>query len=169
MIQYKNMFYKIGQDECPLSPNDMWENIFLVYDHRDFYVEIPGFDAKEIYQNLEEYEKDYKIFPVYAYIHSGVKLSITNDKYPFNDRWDVSFKGFILIDKTNKNFEEDVNIFIKQWNQYLEGDVWYLRIYTKTTCKEYGNNHYELVEDFGSNYGYEKTEELAKNIIENYG
>ena len=168
MIQYKNMFYEIEQDQIPTNPNDIWEDIFLVYDHRDFYVEIPGFSAEEIYQNLEEYEKDYKIFPVYAYIHSGIKLSIHNDKYPFNDRWDVSFNGFVLIDKTNKNLEENVDVFIKQWNQYLEGDVWCIKIYTKTTCKECRNDKYELVEDFKDIYEYEEAEKLTKRIIELY-
>lgn len=168
MIQYKDMFYEVQQEQNPVNPNDMWEDIFLVYDHRNFYVEVPGFDAKEVYQNLEKYEKNYKIFPVYAYIHSGVKLSIVNDVYPFNDRWDVSFKGFVLIDIKNKDLEALVDVFIKEWNQYLEGDVWCLKIYTKTTCKECGSNHYELVEDFGHVYGYREVEKLAKNIIEEY-
>ena len=172
-IPYKGCTIKVFQDDSCESPND-WGNtdVFLVYDHRSFYVERKGFDPETInrycvlksaqakadpddpeYQNIKgelEEELDslsefdgYYIFPVYAYIHSGVALSLGRNTYPFTDPWDTSMRGFALISKTEidyelnrkrikehegKTNEEMVQSFaeglIEEWNDYLSGNVY---------------------------------------------
>ena len=49
-IYYKGYKIKIRQDEDSESPND-WgdENLFLVYDHRQFTVKREGFNVESIY------------------------------------------------------------------------------------------------------------------------
>jgi adenine specific DNA methylase Mod len=96
-IDYKGYRIKIRQDDSCESPND-WgnEDLFLVYDHRQFYVERKGFGLRSIYEFLHTDEKElweghkyhnYWIFPVDAYIHSGVHISLANTKdYP-DRRW----------------------------------------------------------------------------------
>jgi len=120
--------------------------MFIVYDHRDFFVECKGFDPQNIWQEIQDTEKyeynDHIVFPVYAYIHSGVALSLGNQAYPFNDRWDVSMKGFLLYKKgsidmdmqrksrpelKDKTDNEIIKHFakglIETWNEYLSGQV----------------------------------------------
>lgn len=140
----------IKQDENADSPND-WGNddIFLVYDHRQFNIEREGFEPKNIYQYLidninkeenTEYD-DYVIFNVNAYIHSGVSLSLNYPASSSND-FDTSTTGFILINKdafkesTDKLKEEEVEMFyielaeglIQEWNTYLIGNIYKFRL-----------------------------------------
>ncbi len=188
-IDYKGHKIEIIQDEDAESP-DVWgnEDLFLVYDHRDFNVERKGIIPREIHQYLtyppkpkkekfgfienntfngepseftleggkeayeealEEWENnkdfsdysDYFIFPVDAYIHSGVNLSLANTvNYP-DRRWDVSTTGYVLVKKDilkdSSKHEEDLTeeeankyaeSLIKEWNQYLSGDVYGYKI-----------------------------------------
>ena len=132
-IQHKGYEIETFYDEDAQSPNE-WgnEDAFLVYDHRDFFVERKGFNPDDIFENLQSGKKLYKgyfVFPVFAYIHSGVALSLGKNEYPFNDRWDVSFKGFALIKKekgqgTNKKAYEIAKGIVEEWNTYLSGQVY---------------------------------------------
>jgi hypothetical protein len=165
-------------DNCD-SPDD-WRNddLFLVYDHRQFDVKREGFNPRKIYDYLmypnkpdftslvdkaillgvedpEEYANneikewennrsdeydDYWIFPVAAYIHSGVSLSLTNSFE--RQGFDTSVSGFILAQKTveGKTFKinrtkEECKIgaegLIETWNTYLSGDVYGFRLLKK--------------------------------------
>jgi hypothetical protein len=168
-INYKGYSIRIIQDENFDSP-DNWGNtdLFLVYDHRDFCIQRKGFNPEEIneylnilnalnasfievdYLNelnerkseLSKYD-NYHIFPVYAYIHSGIALSLGKNQYPFDCRWDTSMRGYILYEKNsvdiplnkehNKELEnktdEEIyyhfaNGLIETWNDYLSGNVY---------------------------------------------
>ena len=100
-IKYKGFKIKTYYDEDPMSPQEMGDDseVCLVYDHRDFCVRVKGFDPDDIFETFQTKNiyQGFWIFPVYAYIHSGVALSLGRSGYPFNDRWDVSFKGFALV------------------------------------------------------------------------
>lgn len=145
-IEYKDCKINIYQDEHCESPND-WEDedVFLVYDHRDFTVKRDRFYPEEIQRNIvkkareynidNSYLEEYYIFPVSAYIHSGISLSLSNEEYPFTSIWDTSMKGFVLVLKNCKEDTFDINVneeeakdkaenLIKTWNQYLSGDVY---------------------------------------------
>ena len=97
------------RDEIVDSP-DEWgnEDVFLVHYHRDFEIKrdtlITEDDARNIYQGKKiPQEKDYWIFPVDAYIHSGVSLSLAGGfrgRLPEgHERFDVSSVGLILVSK----------------------------------------------------------------------
>jgi len=128
-VKYKDYLITIKDDDAE-SPNAwMDENRILVYDHRQFTVDRKGFEPMEIFQAMMEpaLYKGYHVFPLYAYIHSGVSLSLTYN----GDRWDTSMKGFILI----KDGEEGVTSreealkpaedLVELWNSYLEGSYWF--------------------------------------------
>ena len=122
------------RDDNAESPNS-WgdDNVILVHYHRDFEVThnkiITKDDIRNWYQGTKiPQQKDYHIFAVSAYIHSGISLSLTNDTYPFNDRWDVSHVGAILLAKsefkTRKKAYKYAEGHIETWNQCLSGDVY---------------------------------------------
>lgn len=131
---YKGHTIKIFRDEYAEGPNE-WlnEDLFLVYDHRDFCVERKGYDPEQIFEHIKttgrNFYEGYHVFTVYAYIHSGVSLSLGKDSYPFTCKWDTSFRGFILVKRekgwsyTKKKAFEAAQGLIETWNIYLYGDV----------------------------------------------
>jgi len=81
-----------------------------------------------------DFEKEYYVFPVIAYIHSGVVLSLKANQYPFNDRFDSCCNGFVLLKRSEFNEGKSYQVaesLIKEWNQYLSGDVWYYILFKK--------------------------------------
>jgi hypothetical protein len=76
--------------------------------------------------------KGFFVFPLYAYIHSGVALSVDNHNFPYA-RWDVSMCGWVLIKKeagsyTRKKALEAAKGLTESWNQYLSGEVYGYKI-----------------------------------------
>jgi hypothetical protein len=137
---------------------DGWgdEGVFLVGFHRQFSVERDGIKSPEdvvwywpkerIVQHLIEDEgydpadaKDeaesghipgYEVFPLQAYIHSGVSLSLGSFSCP----WDSGHVGWVLV-KLSEVGEGTTDAgrvtarvcaegLVETWNQYLSGDVW---------------------------------------------
>lgn len=136
-IQYKGYEIEIKQDEDYENP-DAWKNndAFLVYDHRDFYVQRDGFDSLTIFEESWSQNKatygGYFVFGVDAYIHSGVSLALRGsiEAHRFPDRrWDVSFKGFALVERqkgtwTKEKAREVATGLIEEWNECLSGNVY---------------------------------------------
>ena len=174
MKYYKNYAYSIKSDDYAEKHDIYSDDLFLVYDHRDFCVERKEFYPPEINDYLNgdtDYDfSNFWIFPVYAYIHSVVSLSLSHN----GDRWDTSMRGYVLV---NKNIREDFNEelaknyaedLIKEWNMYLSGDVYELKIYKLNICNHCGHNEEEEVEFMSGIYGYDEAEQLAKEYINNY-
>jgi len=133
-IEYKGYEIETFYDQDAMSPNE-WDNedVFIVHDHRQFDVRREGFNPNNLFENMQENKKlydGYWIFPLYAYIHSGVSLSLGRNAYPFNDRWDVSFSGFVLVKRQkNWSWKEDQAYKIAEskvdlWNLYLSEQVY---------------------------------------------
>ena len=164
----------VTPDDNADSPND-WDNdeCFLVYDHRDFCIKRKGFDPEDINNNdLTNSYDNYYIFPVYAYIHSGVRLSLSRG----NDRFDTSMKGFILVKKDQLiswTLEEKPHVCTKEdslkmaqnlietWNQYLSGDVYRYETIEEITCKDCGHITTNTIDCYGGFYG----DDIATNGI----
>ena len=158
-INYKGHNIDICYDEEPMSP-DEWSNedCFLVYDHSDFYVEKKGFDPQEIWDHIQETKKwfydGYYVFPVYAYVHSGVTLSMAKSGYPFTCGWDTSMKGFALVKRTKgwtwtRNEAEKVaKSVVEEWDDYCTGQVYGYSIddYKESCWGYYGDTNY-CIED----------------------
>ena len=174
MKYYKNYAYSIKSDDFAENPDIYSDDLFLVYDHRDFCVERKEFYPPEINDYLNgdtDYDfSNFWIFPVYAYIHSGVSLSLSHN----GDKWDTSMRGYVLVNKNiredfseelAKNYAEDL---IKEWNMYLSGDVYELRIYKISECNHCGHKEEEEIDYMYGIYGYDEAEQLAKEYINNY-
>lgn len=129
-LQIGDYTIKIMQDVDADSP-DTWgdDDVFLVYDHRQFYVERKGFEPKDIAEYGKSMYNGYHVFPVYAYIHSGVALSVGDHNFP-DARWDVSMSGFMLVHKQKGwSWRRDKALKIAEaecetWNEYLQGNVY---------------------------------------------
>ena len=140
-IEYKGYKIRILIDDDPESPNE-WgdDSTFLVYDHRQFMVKRDGFEPRDIWEyfNGEDasmgflYE-DYYIFPVEAYIHSGVKLSLY--EADLTCRFDSSVTGFVLVKSkiesmagikfiTESMAKKRAESLLEIWNQYLSGEIY---------------------------------------------
>lgn len=149
-IEYKGYTIEIEQDVYAENPNSMGDDSlhFLVYEHSQFHVDNGDTTARKVFECLNEGNKtfmhkphwrdteiEYHVFPVYAYIHSGVALSLGRDSYPFNDRWDVSTTGFLLIAKEQWPEEDEAfkcgEAVIEEWNHYLCGNTWCVKITDK--------------------------------------
>ena len=138
----------ITQDENPDSPDVQaslsWadDKIFLVHYHRDFWVDRPSLVSKDeiadwYHRQAGEAECDpesdlidnrYYIFPVAAYIHSGVYLSLGHSFRHDPGGWDTSHVGAVLASKHEFPSEEEAckaaESLIESWNTYLSGDVY---------------------------------------------
>lgn len=201
---------KLELDDYCESP-DTWgdDNVFLVYDHRQFYVKRNGFEPEKIfeylqlqkkflqdnfkhiksladfkewteetdeyiqYRKLHEYYNDYFIFPTFAYVHSGVSLSLGSGSYPFNCQFDTSMSGFVLISKEetdDKNKARELaEGLVKTWNTYLEGDIWSMSIELQTV--NIANDiviNIEHLDSCGGYYGIEHAKEDMINRINHY-
>jgi hypothetical protein len=123
------LFVALKQDCDPISPSEHADkHAFLVYGHRQFDVDGPnGEEALEVHRTKAEWEKTHHVWPVYAYIHSGVRLRLNTDA-GFPDRqWDVSMCGYCLVTRDKSEVPEPLEYaegMIEEWNQYLSGDVW---------------------------------------------
>lgn len=125
------MKIRIEQDEDARSPSEDADNdIFLVANHSQFYVPEPGEKRVPDYADelIDRYRKTHWVFPIEAYIHSGVVLAFSREGNFPDRRWDVSQLGFIFVAKKvwrlSKSARKAAEALIEEWNQYLSGDVW---------------------------------------------
>ncbi len=125
----------VETDEDPQSPRENGDTgLFLVANHRQFYVPPPGMkhcptDPKEV---VDMYKGKYWRFNLEAYIHSGVRLALSGEGNFPDRQWDVSQLGFVFAAKSewrlSKSARKAALVLIEEWNHYLSGDVWYIRI-----------------------------------------
>lgn len=120
----------IKQDEHAESPSS-WtdENLFLIADHRQFYVQVPGQKGKlDVQAEIDARKATHWVFLLEAYIHSGVCLALNGEGNFCDRQWDVSLVGAVFASKKewrlHKSARKAVLQHIETWNQYLSGDVW---------------------------------------------
>lgn len=175
-INYRGIDINIFQDEDYESPSE-WDNddCFVVYDHRNFCVERKGFDPGEIFEHTQRTKRlfydGYYVFPLFAYIHSGVSLSLGKTRYPFTDPWDTSFKGFVLVKRQKGwSYLKDKAIKIAQsvvdeWNDCLSGNVYGYDCGFDSCWGFYGDyNKSGLIEQAKSVVDYELKTRLTTRI-----
>ena len=128
-ISYNGYNIDIYPDSDPgMSPED-WtdQELFIISDHSDCYIGMNRDIDIHDQDQLEELKKEYFIYPLYAYIHSGVSLSINNEIYPFNDRWDSGQIGLAFCKKDINADPDPIKLLqglITEWNYYLSGAVY---------------------------------------------
>lgn len=146
--EYKGFTIELEPDQDPISPEE-WndDGLVLLHYHRNFtmypdsgdfprtgqqYVEWLG---REHYE-LDEDEREWFVFPLESYIHSGVVLAFENRGNFPDRRWDVSRCGSIVMKRswykelgTKQTPEQVAEGHLKVWNQHLEGDVWGYKVF----------------------------------------
>lgn len=170
-----NRILEIYLDEYAENPRD-WNNLgTIVYYHKDY---ILG-DQKMSYEDMEYYIKtQFLAIPIYAYEHGQISIKAipgNNPTYPFNDRWDSYFVGFICMSKAKiiqeygslddltpivQNLINEVQTF----NDYLNGNCYRYEIKEPHKC-DLGENHYELIDSCSGFIG--DYEDILKEWNEN--
>lgn len=162
-FKHAGVSVKIVQDEDASNPQEEHDKgLFLVASHRDFYVPEPG--EKRCRETFNEYVRDYErthwIFPIEAYIHSGVRLAMSHTGNFPDRQWDVSQVGAIFAAKSewrlSKSARKAAEGYMEAWNQYLSGDVWGYIIGEETPFEE----------SCWGFYGLDYCEQEAKSIAE---
>jgi hypothetical protein len=176
---------KIIQDNDPYSPreNDNLGKMVCFhgrynlgdkhdYDHRDY----SGWEEQR--EAISKNEDVCVILPLYLYDHSGITISTS----PFSCPWDSGQVGWILVSKkkvreeygvkriNQKLVEKVTGILeaeVKEYDQYLTGDVYGYEIYELKTCSE-GHEHEEFVDSCWGFYGEEYCMTEAMGIVQYY-
>jgi hypothetical protein len=166
-------------DTNPQSPEDWGDNnLFLVGYHRSFTVNSSLKISQELAQAIAnkgkyedgsindeamQYVKNYHIFELEAYIHSGVSLALSREGNFPDRQWDVSLLGLVFVSKkewkTRPKAREAALGLISTWNQYMSGDVY------GCIKEEYNQNKEQIKEDscWGF-YGYKDTLQELKTF-----
>lgn len=160
----------IYQDMDNRGP-DEWadDSLFLVGFHRDFTVKRDGFgveivralfDKDEVTDDnrdeVKRIKREYHVFGLEAYIHSGVCLALSHEGDFVDRRWDVSQLGAVFVSKKEWKAKKDARKaalgLIETWNQSLSGDVWGYSIEGGDSCWGF--------------YGMDAVKEAAKEACE---
>lgn len=158
-IDYKNGYsINIYYDEIAESPAEWGDDtLFLTGFNREFtpdqkyitrdlqadiFAELNGdADDYEEREQAREWVKNYFIFPLFAYIHSGVALSLGRTGQ-FADKWDSSTVGAVYAKKTKFDTEEEARTaadsLVKTWDNVLSGQVFGYMIETPDESTEGG-------------------------------
>lgn len=117
----------IMRDDMNENPSE-WrdDGLFLIANHRDFYVEPPK--PVRMADAYATYEKTHWTFPLEAYIHSSVRLALSQEGNFCDRQWDVSQLGAVFVSKkewrTKAKAKEAARGLIDTWNEYLSGNVY---------------------------------------------
>ena len=131
-VEQDGFTLKLYQDTDPQSPEE-YENpengAFIVTTKNRYFQTIPeGYDVQAIGDYLKTHKlyHNHEVFPLYAYIHSGVALSLGR-LGQFADPWDSGQIGWALVRRDavpkDKRYKAAEGV-VETWNQYLSGDVY---------------------------------------------
>jgi len=171
-IQQGDLTIKIIQGCEAQSPEDEADDGLFIVTTRNRYFEVlhHGLDAAKFL--AQDGVKDrYWVFPLRAYIHSGVALSLTSGGQ-FSDPWDSGQIGFVFAAKSEWKYErrntkkrnsawKAASNHVETWNQYLSGDVY------GVVVEDSAGEHIDSCWGFyGLDYAREEARAMAKNAAE---
>lgn len=128
-FQHNGYTVKIQQDTDAEAPQQEKAAFLLTTNNRHFCPKLPddiSVDRNDPEAIREVLGDTYHLYPLYAYIHGGVALSMSRTGQ-FADRWDGGQIGVVAVTKDTSDIpspEEYAEAHIEEWNQYLSGDVW---------------------------------------------
>lgn len=175
---------RIENDPDPQSPGEWDCGVFLITTrNRYFHPEEPKGWSLERCRVLaggkpeegddppsDEEKARYKVFPLYAYIHSGVALSLGRHGQ-FSDRWDSGMIGFVVVDVEETGTPDPEKLAegsVEEWNQYLSGDVWGYVVERVETCS-LGHEHVtEQADSCWGIYGEDYCREEGERALASY-
>ena len=131
----------ISQDEYAESPRECeYTSKLVIQTHRQYsFPNELDFDfnnnsKEEFNEFIQSQEKEYFIFSLDCYIHSGVSFSLSWEG--IQCAFDTSNNcGYILIKKeenlTIEDARKDAEVQIEEYNAYLNGDIYSFILYDK--------------------------------------
>jgi len=170
--EYRGFWIKIERDEHPTSPRENDNIGTMVCKHRRYKLgDIQDIDQDE-FDRIRN-SSDYISLPIYMYEHSGITISTK----PFSCHWDSGLLGMIYVEakKAKKEYgkqfsiqavTERLNAEVKEYDQYLTGDVWGYSIYDKNPEE---NKDIEWIHECdGPFFGEDYCIEEAKRMVDYY-
>lgn len=165
---------RIVQDENAQAPNEIGDDPVFIVTTRNRYFCPDGQrgwtteDADRIVQEHGGDDGEHVVFPLYAYVHGGVALSLGG----FGDPWDSGQVGYVVFvrsewgeDATEEDARKVAEAWVKEWNQYLSGDVWGYIVEKHTTC-DMGHDHAEVIDSCWGFYGEEEARAQGEEALE---
>ena len=187
ITEYRGFWIKTEQDEDATPPRENDNIGTMVCSHRRYILgDIQDMceDEFDIIRN----SSDYISLPIYMYEHSGITISTK----PFSCPWDSGLVGMIYCsmkeaetayvdlypeDELRKIVEEVLQEEVKEYDQYLTGDVWCYSVYDKnpeenedaipldSCCGFYGEEHcLEMAREFIDYRANEKLKEFIPGM-----
>ena len=151
---------RIVQDEFPMSPDEWGDDCCFIIAKSERELWIRG------EEDIEDYKDTHHIYPLFAYIHSGIALSLGRE-YPFNCKWDSGQIGYVLISKTEiSEPRKAAESLVEVWNSYLSGDVWGYEVIEKTECQCCNHISEEVIESCYGFYSHETAENEGRMVLE---
>lgn len=175
------MFFKIVQDECPIDPRENDNVSEFVLFHKRYAlpceIDIDTYDFDSYTEMGYNLGKEYPVvIPVYAYEHGGITIRAQS----FSCSFDSGQIGFVVVSEAtikreygelnSKTFDDARTMAmaeLKEYNQYLTGDVWGYYIMEKKTCDLGCEHEIELDSCFGY-YGEENAIDEAERAFKYY-
>jgi hypothetical protein len=151
-------------EDSSMFYSDLWENGVTFFSNHKHYSSEGVNKNINLESDIERsrFENEgYIIIPVYAYIHSGITVSLV----PFNCRWDSGLFGHLAFKKGEfGENNQGLKGFIAQWNSLLSGEVYGYQIIETETCN-LGHEHEEVIDSCYGFYGYDNDADMIKSMI----
>jgi len=161
----------VEADDHPFNPREEYDHFGrMVCWHRRYRLgDKHDWSSPEDFQRHLKSETGAIVLPVYLYDHSGLALSTI----PFHCPWDSGQTGWIWMSrktaldafscggkritrKIRLQAEEALRSEIREYGQYLSGDVWHVRI---------ENKEGETVDSCGGYYGSDYAIEEGRSML----
>lgn len=129
---------EIHTDEDPQSPRG-WDNLGTMVCFHPHYTlgDEHGVSVEELKRRVKR--RDIISLPLYLYDHSGLWMSTSRDRWPFNCPWDSMQVGYVVISRARVRSDYKVRRISPQllrrvlatlrtevvtYSQYLQGEVY---------------------------------------------
>ena len=167
--------YLVTDDNYEMPSDWDDEGFFLAHYHRQFWVSPKYIEERDLANYYRRDFSDYDdekhpfdekwwVFPVSAYIHSGVWLSLGNSFACDPGGWDTSHVGAAFCGRAEWKTEEEARKaaegLIDEWNKGLSGEVY--GIVKETYDKDKNPDDHDACWGF---YGYEYAMESLKTEL----
>jgi len=169
--EYKDHTIKVYLDEYSESPRE-WDNLgTMVCFHRNYILgDIHDFSVDELKKMVRR--SDVISEALYLYDHSGITMSTTRDKWPFNCPWDSMQIGYIFVTKerVRKEFgrKRVTNKLIKKIHEILRSEVGIYDVYIRGDVIGYEivNQEEEVIDSCWGYFNLEHLLEDARRVID---
>jgi hypothetical protein len=169
--EYKNNTIKIYLDDMSESPRE-WDNLgTMACFHRNYILgDIHDYLVEEIMNLVKRY--DVIGLPLYLYDHSGITMSTTRSKWPFNCPWDSMQIGYIFVtkEKVRKEFDRKrvTKKLIKKVLEMLRSEVAIYDVFIRGDVIGYEieNGEEGIIDACWGYYNLEHLLEDAKSVID---